>query len=199
VAVADGGERLHAEEKAIEKPMRRPPRDAVLLKTVKDCEENIESDVQSADERGELRPAQAQQPAINVAPFPRIGVDLDELDLAGSNRNFIASASPMANFLVHEPIYQMWPFKKTKLAGPDEFPAVVDAIGGKLRSRGFAGEADRLRYLVHEGVWTTSNEFYDELRRTLNKIRQERRELPPDIAAEIRRLIKSIDRICRWR
>jgi hypothetical protein len=93
----------------------------------------------------------------------------------------------------------MWPFKKTKLAGPNEFPAVVDAIGGKLRSHGFAGEADRLRYLVHEGVWTTSNEFYDELRRTLNKIRHERRELPPDIAAEIRRLIKSIDRICRWR
>jgi len=93
----------------------------------------------------------------------------------------------------------MWPFKnRSKLAGPDEFPAVIDAIRDKLRSRGFTAEADRLQQIL-EGVWTTSNEFYDELRRTLNKIRHEQRELPPAIAAEIRRLIKSIDRICRWR
>ena len=82
---------------------------------------------------------------------------------------------------------------------PDEFPAVIDAIRDKLRSHGFTDEAARLHYLVHEGVWTTSNELYGELRLALNEIQKERRDLPSDIAAEIRRLIKSIDHICRWR
>jgi hypothetical protein len=93
----------------------------------------------------------------------------------------------------------MWPFKNTrKLARPDEFPAVIDTIRDKLRSHGFTGEADRLQEIL-QGVWTTSNELYGELRVALTKIRKERRDLPPDIAAEIRRIIKSIDRICRWR
>ena len=93
----------------------------------------------------------------------------------------------------------MWPFKNTrKLARPDEFPAVIDTIRDKLRSHGFTGEADRLQEIL-QGVWTTSNELYGELRLALTKIRKERRDLPPDIAAEIRRIIKSIDRICRWR
>jgi hypothetical protein len=48
-------------------------------------------------------------------------------------------------------------------------------------------------------AWTTSNEFYYGLALALKKIRNERRDLPPDIAIEIRRLIKSIDRICQWR
>ena len=62
----------------------------------------------------------------------------------------------------------MWPFKNTrKLARPDEFPAVIDAIRDKLRSHGCTGEADRLRTLVHEMVWTTSNELYGELRLAL--------------------------------
>jgi hypothetical protein len=52
--------------------------------------------------------------------------------------------------------------------------------------------------LVHKVPWTTSNEFYSGLALALKKIRKERRDLPPDIAIEIRRLIKSIDRICRW-
>ena len=93
----------------------------------------------------------------------------------------------------------MWPFKKTKLAGPEEFPAVVDALGDKLRSSGFTAEAERLHYLVHEFVATTSNELYGELRLTLSEIRKARRDLPSDISSEVRRLIKSIDRICRWR
>jgi|GEM_PF-1258315 hypothetical protein len=93
----------------------------------------------------------------------------------------------------------MWPFKnRRKLARPDEFPAVVDALRDELRSHGLTAEADRLHYLVHEGVWTTSIELYGELRLALKEIRKERRDLPSDIAAEIRRLIKSIDRICRW-
>ena len=93
----------------------------------------------------------------------------------------------------------MWPFKKTQFAGPEEFPAVIDGLRDRLRAAGFDAEADRLHYLVHEFVATTSNELYGELRMALNKMRAERHDLPPDIAAEMRRLIKSIDRICRWR
>jgi hypothetical protein len=93
----------------------------------------------------------------------------------------------------------MWPFKKTQFAGPDEFPVVVDALRDKLRAAGFSAEADRLHRLVHEFIATTSNEFYAELRMALNKIDNEGSNLPADIAAEVRRLIKSIDRICRWR
>jgi hypothetical protein len=92
----------------------------------------------------------------------------------------------------------MWPFKKTKLARPDEFPAVIDAIRDKLRSHGFTTEADRLEQIL-EGVWTTSNELYGELFVALKIIQRERRDLPPDIGAEIGRLMKSINRICRWR
>jgi hypothetical protein len=93
----------------------------------------------------------------------------------------------------------MWPFKNTrKLARPDEFPAVIDAVRDRLRTHGFTPEADRLQEIL-QGVWTTSTELYGELRLALTKIRKERRDLPSDIAAEIRRLIKSIDHICRWR
>jgi hypothetical protein len=53
--------------------------------------------------------------------------------------------------------------------------------------------------LVHEGVWTTSNELYGELFVALKIIQRERRDLPRDIAAETGRLMKSIERICRWR
>lgn len=91
----------------------------------------------------------------------------------------------------------MWPFKKMQLAGPQEFPAVVDALGGKLRSAGFVIEADRFHYLVHEFIATTSNELYSELHLALKKLDHERRALPRDIASEVRRLITSIDRIRR--
>ncbi len=105
------------------------------------------------------------------------------------------------NLLVRETIgdrIQMWPFKKTKLARPDEFPAVVDAVKDKLRSHGFTTEADHLERIL-EGVWTTSNELYGELFVALKGIQRERRDLPRDIAAEIRRLMKSINSICPWR
>jgi len=93
----------------------------------------------------------------------------------------------------------MWPFKKTQLARPEEFPGVIDALSEKLRSAGFVIEADRFHYLVHEFVATTSNELYGELHLALKRMDHEHRALPHDIAAEVRRLIKSIDRICRWR
>jgi len=88
---------------------------------------------------------------------------------------------------------------KPKLASSDEFPAVIDAIRDKLRSHGFIEDADRLHTLVHQMAWTTSNELYGELSLALREMRKERRDLPTDIAAEIRRIIKSIDYICRWR
>ncbi|HME89048.1 MAG TPA: hypothetical protein VKE30_07565 [Chthoniobacterales bacterium] len=93
----------------------------------------------------------------------------------------------------------MWPFQKTKLAAPGEFQAVIDALSEKLRNAGFVVEADRFYYLIHEFVATTSNELYGELRLALKKLDYERRALPHDIAAEVSRLIKSIDHICRWR
>ena len=93
----------------------------------------------------------------------------------------------------------MWPFKnRQKLARPDEFPAVIDAISDNLRTGGFAAEADRLQQVL-EGVWTTSNEFYGELFVALKIIRRERSDLPHDIDAEIGRLMKSINAISRWR
>jgi putative NADPH-quinone reductase len=93
----------------------------------------------------------------------------------------------------------MWPFKKTQLAGPEQFPAVIDALAEKLRNAGFVVEADRFHRLVHEFVATTSNELYAELHFALKKMDHEHRALPHDIAAEVRRLLKSIDRISRWR
>jgi hypothetical protein len=93
----------------------------------------------------------------------------------------------------------MWPFKKMQLATPEEFPAVIDRLSEKLRSAGFVVEADRFHYLVHEFVATTSNELYAELQLDLKKLDYEHRALPSEIALEVRRLIKSIDRICRWR
>jgi len=93
----------------------------------------------------------------------------------------------------------MWLFKnRPKLATSDEFPAVIDAIRDKLRSHGFVAEADRIHCLVHEGVWATSNELYGELFVALKIIRRERPDLPRDIDAEIGRLIKRINHICRW-
>ena len=93
----------------------------------------------------------------------------------------------------------MWPFKKTKLAGPEEFPAVIDALAEKLRAAGFVVEADRFHHLVHEFVVTTSNELYSELHFELKKLDHEHRALPHEIAREVHRLLKSIDRISRWR
>ena len=93
----------------------------------------------------------------------------------------------------------MWPFRKTHLAKPEEFPDVIDALAKKLRSAHFVVEADRFHYLVHEFPATTSSEIYGELSLALKTLDHEHRALPHDIAVEIRRLIKSIDEICRWR
>jgi hypothetical protein len=93
----------------------------------------------------------------------------------------------------------MWPFQKTHLAAPDEFPAVIDALGEKLRHAGFVVEADRFHHLTHEFVATTSNELYGEFHLELKKLDHEHRALPKDLAHEVRRLLKSIDKICRWR
>jgi len=93
----------------------------------------------------------------------------------------------------------MWPFKNRRnLARPDEFPAVVNALRDRLKGHGSIAEADRLKEIL-EGEWTTSNEIYGELFVALTRIQRERHDLPPDLAAEVRRLIKSIDHICRWR
>lgn len=92
----------------------------------------------------------------------------------------------------------MWTFRKTKLAQPEDFPEVIDTLAEKLRSAHFVVEADRFHYLVHEFVATTSNELYSELHLALKKMDYEHRALPHDIAAEVRRLIKSIDKICHW-
>ena len=93
----------------------------------------------------------------------------------------------------------MWPFKnRPNLARPEEFPGVIDALRDRLRSHGFTAEADRLKEIL-EGVWTTSNELYGELFVALTRIQRERRDLSVDVAAEIRRLMKSINHICRWR
>jgi hypothetical protein len=91
----------------------------------------------------------------------------------------------------------MWPFKKMQLAHPEQLPAAIDALGQKLRRAGFVVEADRFHSLVDEFVATTSNELYGELRFALKQMDHEHRALPPDLAAEVRRLLKSIDRICR--
>ena len=88
---------------------------------------------------------------------------------------------------------------RPELARSDEFPAVIDAIRDELRQAGFMAEADRLHNLVHEMVWTTSTELYGELRLALKTIRQQSHTLPADISSEIRRLISSIDQICRQR
>ena len=91
----------------------------------------------------------------------------------------------------------MWPFKNRRnLARPDEFPGAIDALRDRLRSHSFTAEADGLKEIL-ESVWTTSNELYGELFVALTRIQRERRDLPVDVAAEIRRLIRSIDHICR--
>ena len=76
---------------------------------------------------------------------------------------------------------------------------MIDALADQLRSAGFVVEADRFYYLVHEFVATTSNELYEELRLDLKKLDREHRALPHEIAAEVRRLLRSIDKICHWR
>ena len=86
VTVPNRGQRLDTEEEAIEEPVGAgSPGNAVWVDTIKNGKEKIQADINSADKQSELWPTQAQQPAVDIAPLPRVGIDLDELDLAGSN------------------------------------------------------------------------------------------------------------------
>ena len=111
VTVSNRGQCLDTEEEAIEKPVSASsPGDAVWVDTIKNGKEKIQADINSADKQSELWPTQSEQPPVDIAPLPRVGVDLDELDLTGLDRNLIAPASPLANFsplgnfFVHGPI-----------------------------------------------------------------------------------------------
>ena len=86
VAVTDRGQRLHTEEETIEKPAGAGSSgDAVRVDAIKNGKQKIQADVNSTDESGELWPVQSEQPTVDIAPFPSVGVDFDELDLTGSN------------------------------------------------------------------------------------------------------------------
>ena len=88
MAVANGGQCLDAEKEAIKKPIPTSGAgNTVLLETVERGEQKVEPDIKTGDKRGELRPAQTQQPAIDIAPPPCVGIDFDELDLAGTEGN----------------------------------------------------------------------------------------------------------------
>ncbi len=91
----------------------------------------------------------------------------------------------------------MWPFRKGKLAQPEDFPEVIDRLAEKLRTAHFVVEADRFHRLIHDFTATTSSEIYGELKLGLKTLDHEHRALPREIAVEVRRLIKSIDKICR--
>ena len=81
MAVADRGQRLHTEEETIQKPLvGRCAGDAVVIETIYEREKKIQRHVNNCDEDRELRPAQTEEPAINIAPLIFSGVDLDELD-----------------------------------------------------------------------------------------------------------------------
>jgi hypothetical protein len=91
MAIANSRQRLHAEKEAIKKPMpASAARDTVLLETVERGEKKVEPDVKTGDERGELRPPQTEQPAIDIAPPPCVGIDFNELELAGAKGNSLA-------------------------------------------------------------------------------------------------------------
>ena len=61
VTVPNRGQRLDAEEEAIEKPVgASSPGDAVWVDTIKSRKEQIQADINSADKQSELWPTQAQ-------------------------------------------------------------------------------------------------------------------------------------------
>src|SRR5436305_14736022 len=117
VAVTHRGQSLDAKEKTIQKPLRhRGAADAVSVEAVENRENQIERDVNNRDKSGELRPAQAQQPPVNVTPAAGVGVDLDEFHRPRPYGNLMArSPSHLAKCLVEIASEQMWLFKKVKL------------------------------------------------------------------------------------
>lgn len=82
VAVAHGGNGLHAEKEGVEEGPGRPPGDALWIELVKGGEKKIERDVDDADKGGELWPGQPKEPLVGIAPMPFLGVEFDELDLS---------------------------------------------------------------------------------------------------------------------
>ncbi len=84
-------------------------------------------------------------------------------------------------------------------AGEAGFLAFIDSITEKLKSSGFASDADRLHELIHKMAWTTSSELLGELGMALTNIRKNRHDLPSGIATDIRYAIKAINRTQRWR
>src|SRR5260370_20740825 len=106
VTVPNRGQRLDTEEEAIEEPVSAgSPGNAVWVDTIKSGKEKIQADINSADKQSELWPTQAQQPAVDISPLPRVGIDLDELDLAGSNRNLVAPPLPFENFCPYANVF----------------------------------------------------------------------------------------------
>src|SRR5262249_17612429 len=100
VAVADRGQRLHAKEEAVVKPLSTGgASDTVAVESVKRCEQQIERDVNGGDQPAKLRPPQSEQPLINVSPLPAADVDFDELDLTSVDGN--AVSFPLRYLLFH--------------------------------------------------------------------------------------------------
>jgi hypothetical protein len=55
-----------------------------MVKPVENGEKKIEADVNKADKTGKLRPAQAKEPPIDIAPLPGRSIYLHEFDLPRS-------------------------------------------------------------------------------------------------------------------
>jgi hypothetical protein len=90
VAVTDSGQRLHAEEETVVKPLSAGGAgDTVRIDSVQSGEQQVERDVKGGDQRSKLRPAQSKQPVINLAPLPAANIDLNKLDLASMDRNAV--------------------------------------------------------------------------------------------------------------
>src|SRR5206468_11660473 len=81
MSVTHGGQRLHTEKERIVKGTAPHPGNAIAADGVKRGEEKIERDVNGGNEGGELRPAQAEQPLVGVAPIPLPGVQCQEFEL----------------------------------------------------------------------------------------------------------------------
>jgi hypothetical protein len=75
---------LHAEKEAVKNTV--PPVLPAILSGWKlyRAAKRVLARVKTGDKPGELRPAQTEQPAIDIAPPPRVRPDFDELDLAGA-------------------------------------------------------------------------------------------------------------------
>ena len=85
MAVAHGGQGLHTKKERIEKGTAPHPGNAIAADGVKRGEEKIQRDVNGGNERGEARPAQAEQRLVGVAQIPLLGVEFEEFELPRAN------------------------------------------------------------------------------------------------------------------